>query len=106
MSHPASRRRRSESPTTSALSGARTPNSPSSPRAQPSNGSCWLVLFNDSDQANALGCHDLTTGGLSIGKVFAASELKAGTSWTVTARHELLEMLGDHQHHFHRRRAG
>jgi hypothetical protein len=33
--------------------------------------------------------------GFPIGKVFAASDLKAGTSWTVTASHELLEMLGD-----------
>jgi hypothetical protein len=62
---------------------------------QPPNGSWWLVMLDDSDQANALGYHDLTTEGLPIGKVFAASDLKAGTSWTVTASHELLEMLGD-----------
>ena len=62
---------------------------------QPPNGSWWLVLLDDSDQANALGYHDLTSDGLPIGKVFAASDLKAGTSWTVTASHELLEMLGD-----------
>ncbi len=62
---------------------------------QPPTGSWWLVLLDDSDQANALGYHDLTTDGLPIGKVFAASDLKAGTSWTVTASHELLEMLGD-----------
>jgi hypothetical protein len=62
---------------------------------QPPPGSWWLVLLDDSDQANALGYHDLTTEGLPIGKVFAASDLKAGTSWTVTASHELLEMLGD-----------
>src|ERR1700684_3703317 len=62
---------------------------------QPPTGSWWLVLLDDSDQANALGYHDLTTEGLPIGKVFAASDLKAGTSWTVTASHELLEMLGD-----------
>lgn len=62
---------------------------------QPSSGSWWLVLLDDTDQANALGYHDLTAEGLPIGKVFAASDLKAGTSWTVTASHELLEMLGD-----------
>ena len=62
---------------------------------QPPSGSWWLVLLDDSDQANALGYHDLTTEGLPIGKVFATSDLKAGTSWTVTASHELLEMLGD-----------
>lgn len=63
--------------------------------AQPLNGSWWLVLLDDSDQANALGYHDMTSEGLPIGKVFAASDLKAGTAWTVTASHELLEMLGD-----------
>jgi len=63
--------------------------------SQPPTGSWWLVLLDDSDQANALGYHDLTSEGLPIGKVFAASDLKAGTSWTVTASHELLEMLGD-----------
>jgi hypothetical protein len=62
---------------------------------QPSTGSWWLILLDDSDQANALGYHDLTTEGLPVGKVFAASDLKAGTSWTVTASHELLEMLAD-----------
>lgn len=53
------------------------------------------MILDDSDQANALGYHDLTTEGLPIGKVFAASDLKAGTSWSVTASHELLEMLAD-----------
>jgi hypothetical protein len=62
---------------------------------QPANGSWWLVLLDDSDQANALGYHDLTTEGLPIGKVFVASDLKSGTAWTVTVSHELLEMLGD-----------
>ncbi len=42
-----------------------------------------------------MGYHDLTSEGLPIRKVFAASDLKAGTSWTVTASHELLEMLVD-----------
>ena len=54
-----------------------------------------VVLLDDSDQANALGYHDFTTEGSPIGKVFAASDLKAGTSSTVTASYELLEMLGD-----------
>lgn len=58
-------------------------------------GSWWLVILDDSDQAGALGYHDLTSDGLPLGKVFAASDLKAGTSWTVTASHELLEMLAD-----------
>jgi hypothetical protein len=63
--------------------------------APPPDTSWWLVMLDDSDQAGALGYHDLTPAGLPIGKVFAASDLKAGTSWTVTASHELLEMLAD-----------
>ena len=62
---------------------------------QPPSGTWWLVILDDSDQAGALGYHDLTPDGLPIGKVFAASDLKAGTSWSVTASHELLEMLAD-----------
>lgn len=63
--------------------------------AQPPAGSWWLVILDDSDQAGALGYHDLTSDGLPLGKIFAASDLKANTSWTVTASHELLEMLAD-----------
>jgi hypothetical protein len=62
---------------------------------QPPAGTWWLVILDDSDQAGALGYHDLTPDGLPIGKIFAASDLKAGTSWSVTASHELLEMLAD-----------
>jgi hypothetical protein len=61
----------------------------------PPDSSWWLVMLDDSDQAGALGYHDLTPESLPIGKIFAASDLKAGTSWTVTASHELLEMLAD-----------
>jgi hypothetical protein len=63
--------------------------------SQPPAGTWWLTILDDSDQAGALGYHDLTPDGLPIGKVFAASDLKAGTSWSVTASHELLEMLAD-----------
>jgi hypothetical protein len=61
----------------------------------PPSGSWWLVILDDPDQAGALGYHDLTPDGLPMGKVFAASDIKAGTSWSVTASHELLEMLAD-----------
>jgi hypothetical protein len=63
--------------------------------AQAPSGTWQLVVLDDSDQAGALGYHDLTPDGLPLGKVFAASDLKAGTSWSVTASHELLEMLAD-----------
>lgn len=54
-----------------------------------------LVILDDSDQAGALGYHDLTASGLPLGKVFAKDVLTDGMSWTVTASHELLEMLAD-----------
>lgn len=63
--------------------------------AQPPAGAWWLVVSDDSDQAGALGYHDLTNEGLPMGKVFARSDIDAGLQWTVTASHELLEMLGD-----------
>ena len=54
-----------------------------------------LVILDDSDQADALGYHETTAAGLPLGKAFAASDIQAGTSWTVTTSHELLEMLVD-----------
>jgi len=63
--------------------------------SKPPAGSWWLVILDDSDQAGALGYHDLTGAGLPLGKVFAGSDLKLGYQWTVTASHELLEMLAD-----------
>jgi hypothetical protein len=66
------------------------------PQGTPAPAGSWqLVILDDSDQAGALGYHDLTPDGLPLGKAFAASDLKAGTSWSVTASHELLEMLAD-----------
>jgi hypothetical protein len=66
------------------------------PQDTPAPAGTWqLVILDDSDQAAALGYHDLTPDGLPLGKAFAASDLKAGTSWSVTASHELLEMLAD-----------
>jgi hypothetical protein len=61
----------------------------------PAPGTWWLSIFDNSDVADALGYHDLTPDGLPIGKVFAGSDIQFGQSWTVTASHELLEMLGD-----------
>jgi N-acetylmuramoyl-L-alanine amidase len=63
--------------------------------SQPARGSWWLSILDNSDQAGALGYHDTTNEGLPLGKVFAATDKQLGTSWTVTASHELLEMLGD-----------
>jgi hypothetical protein len=61
----------------------------------PPDGAWWLVILDNSDQAGALGYHDLTSAGLPLGKVFAGSDAQYGFQWTVTASHELLEMLAD-----------
>lgn len=65
-------------------------------KTKPTPPGTWeLVILDDSDQAGALGYHDTTSNGDPIGKVFAKDDIKFGSSWTVTASHELLEMLGD-----------
>jgi hypothetical protein len=62
---------------------------------KPAPGTWWLVILDNSDQAGALGYHDVTTEGLPLGKVFAGTDLQYGAQWTITASHELLEMLAD-----------
>lgn len=54
-----------------------------------------LVVLDDSDQAGALGYHDLTNDGHPLAKVFAKTDQQYGYDWHVTASHELLEMLAD-----------
>jgi hypothetical protein len=54
-----------------------------------------LVILDDSDQADALGYHETTETGLPLGKAFARTTIADGGAWTVTASHELLEMLAD-----------
>ncbi len=61
----------------------------------PAAGSWWLAILDNSDMAGALGYHDVTSEGLPLGKVFAGTDQEYGQQWTVTASHELLEMLAD-----------
>lgn len=63
--------------------------------SNPPSGAWWLVILDNSDQAGALGYHDLTSEGLPLGKVFAKTDQTYGEIITVTASHELLEMLAD-----------
>jgi hypothetical protein len=58
-------------------------------------GSWWLTLLDDSDQADALGYHDVTDQDLPLGKVFCKTTQADGGVVSVTASHELIEMLGD-----------
>jgi hypothetical protein len=55
----------------------------------------WVVILDNPDQAGQRGCHDLTDSGLPLGKVFARTDEVYKHTWTVTASHELLEMLVD-----------
>lgn len=63
--------------------------------AQPDPGLWWVIILDNSDQAGALGYHDVTDQGLPLGKVFAGTDLQYGNQWTITTSHELLEMLAD-----------
>src|ERR1700732_4049874 len=65
------------------------------PGTKPAAGSWWLVILGDSDQAGALGYHDLTDEAMPLGKVFVKTARDSGVKWTVTASHELLELLTD-----------
>jgi hypothetical protein len=57
---------------------------------------CWAILFLDNaDEPNALGYHDLTPEGLPLSKVFVRTTLEDGQKVSVTAAHELAEMLVD-----------
>ena len=56
----------------------------------------WVLgVFDDADQAGALGYHDVSSLGTPLGKVFAKTTMDDGGLWTVTFTHELLEMLVD-----------
>lgn len=62
---------------------------------KPPPGSWWMVFLDHSDEAGALGYHDLTHEDLPLGKVFIETTKKDGGVWSVTASHEVLEMLAD-----------
>lgn len=56
----------------------------------------WKVIFADtSDEAGALGYHDFTPEGRPISYVFAKDDLEYGYNPTVTATHEIAEMIAD-----------
>jgi hypothetical protein len=56
----------------------------------------WAMVFlDDADQAGALAYHDLTPDGLPISKVFVKTTLDDNGLVSVSASHELVEMLVD-----------
>jgi len=57
---------------------------------------CWAIVFiENADEAEALGYHELTPDGLPISKVFVKTTIDDGEKVSVTASHELVEMLVD-----------
>lgn len=56
----------------------------------------WAMVFLDNaDQPGALAYHDLTPSGLPLSKVFVKTTLANGDLVSVSASHELVEMLVD-----------
>lgn len=53
------------------------------------------VFFDHSDQADALGYHELGPNGTPLAKVFARDTIADGVNWNVTFSHEVWEMLVD-----------
>jgi hypothetical protein len=61
----------------------------------PPSGAWVLSFLDDSDQAGALGYHDVTADNTPLLKVFAKTDQANGLSWTITASHEILEAIAD-----------
>ena len=56
----------------------------------------WAVVFlDDADAPDALAYHDLTPAGLPLSKVFVRTTIQNGDLVSVSASHELVEMLVD-----------
>lgn len=62
---------------------------------QPAAGSWWLVFLDDTDQANSLAYHDLTTDGWPLSKIFVKTILAENACVSVAATHEMCEMAVD-----------
>jgi hypothetical protein len=58
-------------------------------------GNWALTFFDDADTAGALGYHDLTPDGFPLSKIFVRTTVDDGEQVSVTAAHELAEMLVD-----------
>lgn len=62
---------------------------------KPLAGAWSIALLDDADAANALGYHDLTKNGLPLSKIFVKTTLADRQKVSVTACHELAEMMVD-----------
>ena len=59
------------------------------------NGAWAMVFLDDADEPDALAYHDLTPDGLPQSKVFVKTTIQNGDLVSVSASHELVEMLVD-----------
>lgn len=64
-------------------------------RLQAPKGAYLINLLDNTDQAEALGYHDLDHLGVPYSNVYVADCLRFGLNWSVTVSHELLEMVAD-----------
>jgi hypothetical protein len=64
-------------------------------RALPKPDEWQIIYLDDADEADALGYHDLTLNGQPYSKVFTKTTVENGESVSVTACHELCEMVLD-----------
>jgi hypothetical protein len=62
---------------------------------KPLDGAWTIVFLDDADAPNALGYHDLTKNGLPLSKIFVKTTQRVGDKVSVTACHELAEMMID-----------
>jgi hypothetical protein len=61
----------------------------------PSPNSWWLEILDYSDQQGMVSYHDLTSEGLPRARIFPRTAKENGFPWTLSASHELLELLVD-----------
>jgi hypothetical protein len=61
----------------------------------PPAGAWWLTLLDTTDDATALGYHEITSDGMPLGKCFLKTTTTEGGIPSVVVSHELLEMLAD-----------
>lgn len=62
---------------------------------KPMPGAWTFIFLDDADAPGALGYHDLTKNGLPLSKIFVKTTLEIGDKVSVTACHELAEMMID-----------
>jgi hypothetical protein len=62
---------------------------------KPKPGDWLFVYLDDADTAGALGYHDLTKNGVPLSKIFVKTTLQNNEKVSVTACHELFEMVID-----------